>query len=391
MLGPGSQEIDARGFDAGVAQHIRQLGNILVGPVIRRANRCLQVVRKDLLGATPAALHSRFISAQICRLDKLFPLRVTKSSPEAIFSFRAYFNSFRHSLLGSRITRILPFSVISARPRWAASTVRYFTSLTRTPVPQIASISRARRSLPLALAVSTSRSYSGRVSSRVESRNILRCTFRNFTRKSRPWKRNRLLIAASMELTVAGAWLVETRCSFQAAAKVFCHGPLLQPCGKGPHVPQIFFDGAGRVFLRAQIQGIGRNGLWGQSVYIHSKSLRSLWYLYFTGFKGDYTDRGTGCVWGYDRQTTTLTAVLEKLTAERAELASGVDNEHPALAAVMKYQNIECLTRDILVELLDHIKVYENGNISVRFKFADELRKIVEYIELNAEPHAQVV
>ncbi|WP_353845876.1 MULTISPECIES: hypothetical protein [Lawsonibacter] len=116
-----------------------------------------------------------------------------------------------------------------------------------------------------------------------------------------------------------------------------------------------------------------------------------MWYLYFTGFKGDYTDRGTGCVWGYDRQTTTLTAVLEKLTAERAELASGVDNEHPALAAVMKYQNIECLTRDILVELLDHIKVYENGNISVRFKFADELRKIVEYIELNAEPHAQVV
>ncbi len=93
----------------------------------------------------------------------------------------------------------------------------------------------------------------------------------------------------------------------------------------------------------------------------------------------------------YDHQTTTLTAVLEKLTVERAELASGVDNEHPALVAFMKYQNIECLTRDILVELVDHIKVYENGNISVRFKFADELRKIVEYIELNTEPRAQVV
>ena len=78
----------------------------------------------------------------------------------------------------------------------------------------------------------------------------------------------------------------------------------------------------------------------------------------------------------YDHQTITLTAVLEKLTAERAELASGVDNEHPALVAFMKYQNIECLTRDILVELVDHIKVYENGNISVRFKFADELRLI---------------
>ena len=87
----------------------------------------------------------------------------------------------------------------------------------------------------------------------------------------------------------------------------------------------------------------------------------------------------------YERQTTTLTAVLENLTAERAELANGVDNEHPALVAFMKYQNIDRLTRDILVELVDYIKVYENGNISVKFKFADELRKIVEYIELNTD------
>ena len=55
------------------------------------------------------------------------------------------------------------------------------------------------------------------------------------------------------------------------------------------------------------------------------------------------------------------------------------------MLAFRQYQNIDKLTRDILVELVDHIKVYENGNISVRFKFADELRKIVEYIELNTE------
>ncbi len=93
----------------------------------------------------------------------------------------------------------------------------------------------------------------------------------------------------------------------------------------------------------------------------------------------------------YERQTTTLTAVLKNLTEERAELANGVDNEHPALVAFMRYQNIDELTRDILVELVDYIKVYENGNISVRFKFADELRKIVEYIDLNNESPALVV
>ena len=85
----------------------------------------------------------------------------------------------------------------------------------------------------------------------------------------------------------------------------------------------------------------------------------------------------------YERQAAVLSDVLERLTAERAELANGVDNEHPALVAFMKYQNIDKLTREALIDLVDHIKVYENGNISVKCKFADEFRKIAEYIEIN--------
>ena len=85
----------------------------------------------------------------------------------------------------------------------------------------------------------------------------------------------------------------------------------------------------------------------------------------------------------YERQIASLSDILARLTSERAELANGVDNEHPALVAFMKHQNIEALNREILIELVDYIKVYENGNISVRFKFADELRKIAEYIEIN--------
>uniref|UniRef100_UPI003FEE527E hypothetical protein n=1 Tax=Gemmiger formicilis TaxID=745368 RepID=UPI003FEE527E len=53
----------------------------------------------------------------------------------------------------------------------------------------------------------------------------------------------------------------------------------------------------------------------------------------------------------YERQTSDISAVLTRLNAERAELANGVDNEHPALVAFMKYQNIEALNREILVEL----------------------------------------
>ena len=85
----------------------------------------------------------------------------------------------------------------------------------------------------------------------------------------------------------------------------------------------------------------------------------------------------------YEQQSQRLSDILARLTAERAELANGVDQEHPALVAFMKFENIDGLSREILIELIDHIKVYENGNISVRFKFADELRKIAEYIEIN--------
>ena len=91
----------------------------------------------------------------------------------------------------------------------------------------------------------------------------------------------------------------------------------------------------------------------------------------------------------YERQAAELSDLLARLTAERKQLSNGVDQQHPALVAFAKYQNIEKLTREILIELVDHIKVYENGNISVHFKFADEFRRIAEYIEINTTDTAE--
>ena len=64
--------------------------------------------------------------------------------------------------------------------------------------------------------------------------------------------------------------------------------------------------------------------------------------------------------------------VLARLDAERVELAT-----------FTKYQSVETLTRETLTDLVDHIEIYENGNISVHFKFADEFRKIAEHIEIK--------
>ena len=90
----------------------------------------------------------------------------------------------------------------------------------------------------------------------------------------------------------------------------------------------------------------------------------------------------------YEQQAQALEEVLQTLRAEQAELENGVDAENPFLTAFRQYRNIDKLTRDILIELVDHIKVYEGGNISIVFRFADELRRVKEFIELNTHNEA---
>ena len=90
----------------------------------------------------------------------------------------------------------------------------------------------------------------------------------------------------------------------------------------------------------------------------------------------------------YEQQAQALEEVLQTLRAEQAELENGVDAENPFLTAFRQHRNIDKLTRDILIELVDHIKVYEGGNISIVFRFADELLRIKELIALNTHNEA---
>ena len=65
----------------------------------------------------------------------------------------------------------------------------------------------------------------------------------------------------------------------------------------------------------------------------------------------------------YEQQISAVKMVLDNLSAERAEFANGIDTENPFLVAFKKFENIDKLTREVLIELVDHIKVHENGNI----------------------------
>ena len=85
----------------------------------------------------------------------------------------------------------------------------------------------------------------------------------------------------------------------------------------------------------------------------------------------------------YERRMENIDTAIENLTAERPELEKSTEAENPVLTAYRKYENIDKLTRDILIELVDHIQVFENGSISVRLKHSDEIRRMEESIEAN--------
>ena len=82
----------------------------------------------------------------------------------------------------------------------------------------------------------------------------------------------------------------------------------------------------------------------------------------------------------YEQQAEVLNQILARLKEEQREAENGIDTKNSFLETFQQYQNIETLTRDILIELVDHIKVYEGGCISIVFRFADELPRSGAFI-----------
>lgn len=131
---------------------------------------------------------------------------VTNTVPAVIFCFWRYFCRSHRSFFGRKIGRCFPLLLISALPILTASAVINRNSETRMPVVQMVCKIRGNRSLPSCLATLTKRVYSARVNSFFSSRNRAFWSFSERTVNSRhSIKERKPLIAANMELTVAGA------------------------------------------------------------------------------------------------------------------------------------------------------------------------------------------
>lgn len=64
---------------------------------------------------------------------------------------------------------------------------------------------------------------------------------------------------------------------------------------------------------------------------------------------------------------------------------AGVTSENGVFQAFLKYRNIQELDRTILAETVDTICIHEGKKITIKFRFADELDRILEFVDSNTK------
>jgi site-specific DNA recombinase len=87
----------------------------------------------------------------------------------------------------------------------------------------------------------------------------------------------------------------------------------------------------------------------------------------------------------YERKMVAINRIVRNLKEEKTRLENGIDKENLFLETFIKYENINKLTREVLIELVEKITVYEKGNISISLKFANEYRRVAECIKINTQ------
>ena len=94
----------------------------------------------------------------------------------------------------------------------------------------------------------------------------------------------------------------------------------------------------------------------------------------YTSFRNQYTAR-----------LEEKEAALEHIRREKRDASASGGDERAWVTLFKQYENVNELTRRVLMALVDKIYVYEGHKIEVSFKYGDEFRRIEDIIEKNAE------
>ena len=85
----------------------------------------------------------------------------------------------------------------------------------------------------------------------------------------------------------------------------------------------------------------------------------------------------------YENDIENLKRNIERLENEKKKYENQKISSNEWIQKFKEKKGITKLSRDIVMELIECIYVHENGNITIKFKFEDEFKRCLDYIENN--------
>jgi len=85
----------------------------------------------------------------------------------------------------------------------------------------------------------------------------------------------------------------------------------------------------------------------------------------------------------YENDIQRLNQNIERLENEKLKYEKQNISKNEWIEKFKEQKGISELSRDIIIELIECIWVYEDGNITIKFKFEDEFKRCLEYIGNN--------
>lgn len=85
----------------------------------------------------------------------------------------------------------------------------------------------------------------------------------------------------------------------------------------------------------------------------------------------------------YESEIAKIEQSIKEIKETIEQEKEGVDGSNAFIQSFKKYRNIEKLTREVLIALVEIIYVHEGGGIEIVFKFQDAFSRACNYIEAN--------
>jgi len=87
----------------------------------------------------------------------------------------------------------------------------------------------------------------------------------------------------------------------------------------------------------------------------------------------------------FDGKKEQLGMTIANLEEEQRRMGQGINSGDELFAAFLKHKNVRQIDRSLLIELIDTVHVHENREFTIDFRFADELSRILEFVEINGQ------